>query len=208
MTDLQASALIPGTVSTETINAGDLDISGFEADVLFAINDNWTISAAVVALDHEIQNLIQSCFIDQLLVGTGCNLDGNGDMVPDSQDVSGSPATNTPDLKYNLGLSADFPTQNLPFDFFGYLSYSWQDDVQFTFDRDDLSAQDSYGLLDLTIGIADKDGRYEFHIYGKNITDEFYVADAFEAFGALGRRVIRLNRNAQAYWGATVQDQL
>ena len=45
VTDLQASALIPGTVSTETINAGDLDISGVEADLLFAINENWTISA-------------------------------------------------------------------------------------------------------------------------------------------------------------------
>jgi hypothetical protein len=31
------------------------------------------------------------------------------------------------------------------------------------------------------------------------------VADAFEAFGALGRRVIRVQRNSQAYFGGGVK---
>jgi iron complex outermembrane receptor protein len=203
--DLQASALDPGTVNTRTINAGDTQVNGLEADALFAINDNWAISASLVALDHEIKNLLQACYIDQLLVGTGCTIDQSGDGIPETQDVSGKPTTNTPDLKYNIGLSADFPTRNLPFDFFGYLNYTWQDDIQFTLNQDDLATQSSYGILDLTLGLADKDGRYEFQLYGKNLTDESFVADAFEAFGALGRRVIRVPRNAQTYWGARVK---
>ena len=202
VTDLQASALIPGTVSTETINAGDLDVSGVEADLLFAINDNWTFSTSIVALDSEIQNLLQSCFFDQLTAGTGCDIDQNNDLTPEAQDVSGKPGTNAPDLKYNVGLAANFPTQSLPFDFFGNLSYVWQDDVQFTLNQDDLARQESYGVLDVTLGLADKDGRYELHVYGKNVTDEVYVADAFEAFGALGRQVVRVPRGAQTYWGA------
>ena len=202
VTDLQASALIPGTVSTETINAGDLDVTGFEADALFAINENWTFNGSVVVLDSEIQNLLQTCFFDQLTAGTGCDIDSNGDGRPETQDVSGKPGTNAPDLKYTLGLAANFPSQNLPFNFFANLNYVWQDDIQFTLDQDDLSTQESYGLLNLTLGITDKDGRYELQIYGKNITDEFFVADSFEAFGALGRQVIRVPRSAQAYWGA------
>ena len=87
------------------------------------------------------------------------------------------------------------------FDFFGNLNYSYQDDTQFGLSQDDLATQDSYGVLNLTVGIADKEGRYEVQLYGKNITDEFYVSDAFEAFGALGRRVIRVNRDATDYWG-------
>ena len=205
VTDLQTSALIPGTVSTETINAGDLDISGFEADALFAINDNWTVSASFVALDSEIKDLFQKCYFDQLTSGTGCDIDGNGDLTPESQNVSGKQGTNAPDLKYTIGLAANFPTQNLPFDFFGNLNYVWQDDIQFTLNQDDLATQESYGLLNLTLGIVDKDGRYEVQIYGKNITDEFYVADSFEAFGALGRQVIRVPRAAQAYWGARLK---
>jgi iron complex outermembrane receptor protein len=202
VTDLQASALIPGTVSSETINAGDLDVTGFEADALFAINENWTFNGSVVVLDSEIQNLLQTCFFDQLTAGTGCDIDSNGDGRPETQDVSGKPGTNAPDLKYTLGLAANFPSQNLPFNFFANLNYVWQDDIQFTLDQDDLSTQESYGLLNVTLGITDKDGRYELQIYGKNITDEFYVADSFEAFGALGRQVIRVPRAAQAYWGA------
>ena len=205
VTDLQTSALIPGTVSTETINAGDLDISGFEADVLFAINDNWTVSASFVALDSEIKDLFQKCYFDQLTFGTGCDIDGNGDLRPDGQNVSGKQGTNAPDLKYTIGLAANFPTQNLPFDVFGNLNYVWQDDIQFTLNQDDLATQESYGLLNLTLGIVDKNGRYEVQVYGKNITDEFFVADSFEAFGALGRQVIRVPRSAQAYWGAKLK---
>jgi len=108
-------------------------------------------------------------------------------------------------LKYTIGLAANFPTQNLPFDVFGNLNYVWQDDIQFTLNQDDLATQESYGLLNLTLGIVDKNGRYEVQVYGKNITDEFFVADSFEAFGALGRQVIRVPRSAQAYWGAKLK---
>lgn len=197
VTDLQASAIIPGTVSTETINAGDLDVSGVEADLVFAMTDNWTVSASVVTLDSTIENLQQSCYFDQATYGTGCN-DGK-------QDVSGKQGTNAPDLKYNIGLAGNFPTNSLPFDLFGNINYVWQDDIQFTLNQDDLATQDSYGQLDLTLGLIDKAGRYEIQVYGKNITDEFYVADAFEAFGALGRQVIRVPRAAQAYWGVRLK---
>lgn len=193
ITDLQASAIIPGTVSTETINAGDLDISGIEADLVFAMTDNWTVSASMVTLDSTIENLVQPCYFDQASYGTGCN--------GGTQDVSGKQGTNAPDLKYNIGLTGNFPTNNLPFDLFGNVMYVWQDDIQFTLNQDDLATQEAYGQLDITLGLTDKAGRYEIQLYGKNVTDEFYVADAFEAFGALGRQVIRVPRAAQAYWG-------
>ena len=201
VTDLQASAIIPGTVSTETVNAGDLDVTGIEGDIVFALADNWTLNLAFATLDSEIKDLLQKCYFDQLTAGTGCTIDLNGDGVPDTQDVSGKQGTNAPDLKYNVGISAALPTNNLPFDFFANLNYVWQDDIQFTLNQDDLATQDAYGQLDLTFGIVDKNNRYEVQVYGKNITDKFYTGDAFEAFGALGRRVLYVPRTAQAYWG-------
>ena len=135
----------------------------------------------------------------------GCTIDSDNDGTPDTQDVSGSPATNTPELAYNVYASFDFPTQGLPFDFYGLVNWSWKDDIQFTLNQDDLQRQESYGLLDLTFGIRDKNNRYEVFVYGKNVLDKFYVADSFEAFGALGRKVIRVPRNAQAYFGAGVK---
>jgi len=201
--DLQASALVPGTVNTTTLNAGDLDIKGFEADLTAAITNNVRFGGSVVYLDATIQDLLQSCFIDQLTSNTvpGCTIDANGDGTPDTQDVSGSPATNTPKWAFNTYVSFDVPTNGLPFDFYGIVNYSWKDDVQFTLNQDDLQQQKAYGLLDFTLGLRDKDDRYELYVYGKNILDKTYVEDSFEAFGALGRRVVRVSRNAQAYFG-------
>ena len=199
--DLQASALIPGTVTTETINAGGADISGVEANAVFFVSEYVALSAGVAYLDAELKGIQQPCFIDQLAVGSGCTIDLNGDGVPETQDLAGKSPPNTPELKFNLGLAFNIPTNNMGFDFFGNLNYSYTDDTQFGLSQDDLATQDSYGVLNLTIGIADKEGRYEVQLYGKNITDEFYVSDAFEAFGALGRKVIRVNRDATDYWG-------
>ncbi|MEJ6594985.1 TonB-dependent receptor [Parasphingorhabdus sp.] len=205
--NLQASALIPGTVNTTTLNAGDLNIAGFEMDITAAVTNNITLGTSVTYLDAKIENLLQSCFIDQRTSNTipGCTIDANGDGTPDTQDVSGSPATNTPEWSLNAYAAFNIPTQGLPFDFFGLVNYSYKDDVQFTLNQDDLQRQNAYGLVDVTFGLKDKDGRYEVSVYGKNIFDNAYVADSFEAFGAMGRRVIRVSRNSQAYYGARVK---
>ncbi len=201
--DLQASALIPGTVNTTTLNAGDLDIKGIEADLTAAVTRNITLGGSLVYLDAKIQDLLQSCFIDQRTSGTvpGCTIDTNNDGTPETQDVSGKRATNTPKLAFNAYASFTFPLESMPVDVYGLVNYSWKDDVQFTLNQDDLARQKAYGLLDLTLGIRDKDERYEVFVFGKNVLDKVYVEDAFEAFGALGRRVVRAPRNAAAYFG-------
>lgn len=207
VTNLQASALIPGTVNTTTLNAGDLDIGGFELDITAAVTDNITLGTSIVYLDAKIENLLQSCFIDQLSANTvpGCTIDADNNGTPDTQDVSGNRATNTPEWALNAYAALDIPTPGLPFDFYGLVNYSYRSAVQFTLNQDDLQRQPGYGLVDVTLGLRDRDGRYEVFVYGKNIFDTSYVADSFEAFGALGRRVIRVSRNAQAYYGAGVR---
>ncbi len=207
VTDLQASALIPGTVNTTTLNAGDLDIGGVELEVTAAVNDNVTLGTSLVYLDTEIQNLLQSCFIDQLSANTvpGCTIDADNDGTPDTQDVSGSQGTITPEWSLNAYAALDIPAPGLPFDFYGLVNYSYRSAVQFTLNQDDLQRQPGYGMVDITLGLRDRDGRYEVFVYGKNIFDQSYVADSFEAFGALGRRVVRVSRNSQAYYGAGVR---
>jgi len=201
--NLQASALVPGTVNTTMLNAGDLDIKGFEGDLTAAVTRNITLGGSLVYLDAKIKNLLQPCFFDQLTSNTvpGCTIDSNGDGTPDTQDVSGRQATNAPKWALNAYASFNVPTERLPFDFYGLVNYAWKSAVQYSLNQDDLARQKAYGLLDFTLGIRDKNKRYEVFVYGKNILDQFYVEDAFEAFGALGRKVIRVPRNAEAYFG-------
>jgi len=39
-------------------------------------------------------------------------------------------------------------------------------------------------------------------IFGKNVTDEFFVNDYSESVGTIGRAYARATRGAQAYYGA------
>ncbi|MDR7103640.1 TonB-dependent receptor [Croceicoccus sp. BE223] len=206
VTNLQASALVPGTVNTTTLNAGDLDIKGFELDLSAAVTNDIVVGSSVVYLDATIENLLQACFADQRFLGNelaqNCNIDANNDGTPETQDVSGFPATNTPKWAFNTYASFTIPTNGLPFNFYGLVNYSWKDKVQFQLNQDDLTVQKSYGILDLTLGIRDIDERYEVFIFGKNVLDQFYVNDAFSVTGVLGRHIVRVPRNAQAYFGA------
>ena len=193
VSDLQTSALVPGTILTATINAGDLDINGFETDLIWAATDNMRFTVGLAYTDATVEDLLQGCYSGQTLT-EGC-IDGQADM-------DGSNAPNTPELKYNIAMDIDMPLGNMPFDAYASVTYIWQDDVIFTLNQDPLTVQDDYGLLDIAFGFIDKEGRYELSIFGKNVTDEFFVNDYSESVGTIGRAYARATRGAQAYYGA------
>jgi len=56
-------------------------------------------------------------------------------------------------------------------------TYRWQDDILFAIDQDERKVQDSYGILDLSVALRDRDERYELTLFVNNVTDESY-ADA------------------------------
>ena len=203
--DLQTAALLPGTVDTVNLNAGDLDIFGVEVDAVWAVTDIVKLSASVTYLDAEVENLLQPCYPEQT-IATGCSLDSNGNQTEDPSaavqtDVEGTDATNTPELKYNLGINIDIPLNSMPFDLYGSMNYVWQDDVHFSLNDDPLLYQDSYGVLNLALGLVDNEGRYELSLFGRNITDEDFVNDASESSGFIARRYVRVTRGAQAFYG-------
>lgn len=215
ITDLQASTITPGTISTRTVSGGDIDNQGIELDATFVANEWLTLGGSFAYSDATIDNLTLACYADQLSSGApGCTIDNVSpnplggppipvlDGIPDTQDVAGRPATNNPEFAYNLYAAFDIPTEGLPVDFYGNVNWSWRDDIQPSLDHDDLLLQEAYGLLDITLGIKDKNDRFVAYIYGKNITDEFYWSNAQSLPGFLGRQSINFSRNSQAYYGA------
>ena len=203
VTDIQTQQVLPGTISAVTISGGDLESQGFELDATYLATDWLTLSAGLVHTDAEIQGLLQACYEDQLAVGLvpGCTIDGNNDGTPDTQDVSGNQTTNTPEWSYNLNAAVSFPVDGLSASFYGNLNYSWRDDKQYNLNQDDLLIQDSYGILDITLGLRDKDGRYDVYLYGKNVTDEYFFNYAVGFSNFFDRVTTMSLRNAQAYYG-------
>ena len=207
--DLQTSALLPGTITTVNLNAGDLDIFGVEIDALWAYSDYGRISAAVTYLDAKTKDLLQPCWPGQT-IETGCNIDVNGSPVTDPDaavqtDMDGSDAPNTPELAYNVGISHIFPLDNLSFDIHGSVNYVWQDEVNFPLNGDPLLVQDSYGLLNFSLSMVDKDDRYEVTLFGRNINDENFYSDSSEASGFIARQYVRVTRGAQSFYGVRLK---
>jgi iron complex outermembrane receptor protein len=207
--DLQTSALLPGTITTVNLNAGDLDIFGVEIDALWAYSDYGRISAAVTYLDAKTKDLLQPCWPGQT-IETGCNIDVNGSPVTDPDaavqtDMDGSDAPNTPELAFNVGISHIFPLDNLSFDIHGSVNYVWQDEVNFPLNGDPLLVQDSYGLLNFSLSMVDKDDRYEVTLFGRNINDENFYSDSSEASGFIARQYVRVTRGAQSFYGVRLK---
>lgn len=207
VTDLQTQQTLPGTITPITLSAGNLDVTGFELDATFAANDWLTLSASVVHTDAEIKDFIAQCFGDQLTSGTvpGCTIDTDGNGVPDRQDVSGKQTTNTPKWAYNLNAAFDVPSQSWPVNFFGSVNWSWRDDIQYELNQDDLSIQDSYGILDFTVGARDQNGRWEAYVYGKNVTDKYFRNYIIGIPTFIDRSTGMSLRSSQAYFGGGVK---
>ena len=207
--DLQTSALLPGTIQTVNLNAGDLDIFGVEIDALWAYSNYGRISASLSYVDAKTKNLLQPCWPEQT-IGTGCNIDVNGNPVTEPSaavqtDMDGANAPNTPELAYNIGVSHVFPLNDLSFDIHGSVNYVWQDEVNFPLNGDPLLIQDSFGLLNFSLSMVDKDDRYEVALFGRNINDKEFYSDSSEASGFIARQYVRVTRGAQAYYGVRLK---
>ena len=203
--DLQQSTVLPGTIQVATLNAGDMEATGVELETVWVVSSNVSLSAAVAYMDAEVQNLMQPCWEAQD-ISTGCNVDADDNITTDpalavQTDVSGSRPPMSPEWAYSLGVDVDLPFNSLPFDGFAFAGYAWQDDVHYTLNDDPVLYQDSYGLLDLTFGIRDKEDRYELAVFGKNVADEEFRGSLREAAGSISRKYGVVSRNARAYYG-------
>ncbi|MBK6740786.1 MAG: TonB-dependent receptor [Haliea sp.] len=112
----------------------------------------------------------------------------------------------SPDWKLNVALdyTIDLPSQG--FDLVARAGYRAQDDVQFDIAQDANTIQDSYGLLDLSMTMADKQDRYSATLFVKNALDKSYVTSISSLPSALlpGGYVQFLPKTYERTFGITV----
>ena len=77
--------------------------------------------------------------------------------------------------------------------------------MNFPLNGDPLVAQDSYGLLNFSLSMVDKEDRYTVTLFGKNINDEEFYNSSSEASGFIARQHVRVTRGAQAFYGVRLQ---
>ena len=114
---------------------------------------------------------------------------------------SGEKLRNTPENSFNLTVKYDIALSNPRFDAFVSSSYAWQDEQRLS----TRLTQPSYGLLGLNVGLAGKEGNWKFHVFGENLTDEFFVRSTAAIARGGNSYFINLSRKYQRYFGVSME---
>lgn len=162
-TDLQVSKLENN--AGVIVNAADATISGAELQIDAQPTERWSLYAGFSFLDATFDKFLTEDPSNPLL-GT-INLDGNN-------------LTRSPEFTANIGTQYVLPLGGR-----GELSfrvdYQYQDESFFTAFNRQLSAQDSFELVNARIAYADEQKRWQIAAYVKNATDEDYFINILES---------------------------
>jgi iron complex outermembrane receptor protein len=198
--DIQANFYDSATNQSITFNAGEFESQGLELQLTALLTEQFTLSGDVSLLDteHTERGILQPCYFGQT-AAEGCIEVGPGQFA---QDIYGRSGVNAPEVKYNVNGRYDLLMSSMPFDASATVSYTWTDDNSFQLLYDpSASYQDSYGTLDVTLGISDKQGRYTVALFGKNVLDENFVTYKYSDAGRNVAARGTYGRGSFAYWG-------
>lgn len=177
-------------------NVGELRTQGIEAEFAAQLSTSWRLDAGLALIDANIEDFQgANCYPGQA-PNEGC-IDG-------TQDLSGKSLANSPDLKYNLGLTYETDLAGMPFSLFANGNYTYQDDVNFDLFANPRTIQDGYGIANFSVGIVDNDDRYRITAFVNNAFDEQYASVISDSSGFYGGNPVLtqiLPRNAQRYAG-------
>jgi iron complex outermembrane receptor protein len=200
----QNSEVVNDQLELTVDNVGSLESKGLELDAVGLVGDNLTLNASIAWIDATIDEYPNAECYNSQTEAQGCmeTSPGSGIFV---QDLAGENLNNSPDLKFTLGARYLVPLETLPFDGFVNFSYLWQDDVIFDLKQDPGTEQDSYGLLNASIGIAESEReRYRVSLFVNNLFDEDYTAvivDLSDLYLGDTAYIQLLPRDAERYVG-------
>ncbi|MBI1250692.1 MAG: TonB-dependent receptor [Alphaproteobacteria bacterium] len=165
--DQQFSAIGGAGNLTQLVNAEEGEAYGLEVEGEWAVTENLLLTASYAYANTEIQDsnlVVAPCGSGQCTVTD--SLDGNGNAR-----VSGNPFPNAPEYTFDFTARYEHPLANGgsvfaatdwtvrgPLNFFLYEAVEFETDAQYE--------------GGLQVGYLSPGGRYEFAVFGRNITDE------------------------------------
>ena len=201
----QQARIVNNVVELGITNVGKLETMGVEVDFQLLVSENFRLVGGLAWVDAEIEEFEGAdCWTGQT---AGCNEIISGGMGTGAfaQDLSGEELNNSPDLKLTLSAEYTISGGDLPFDFFINGSYQWQDDVNFSLLADPGAEQDSYGVLNLSVGLTERENRrYTATLFVNNVTDEEYTVGIGNVGGLWGGSPVYIQtfpREANRYAG-------
>lgn len=168
--DFQEGIFDASSNGFQLVNAGEFETRGIEVDVTGNPNESFNWGLGIAYIDSEFKDFqANACPLSDLLAvnpANGCSVEGDR-----SYDASGQ---ETGRAKWTASAIGEylFPIGTV---LNGFVSGDiiYNDDAS-AGDQDPNVDSDAFTLLGLRLGIRDPGQRYEFSLWGKNITDEEY----------------------------------
>ncbi len=182
--------LVAGVVVTRFTNAGTISTRGGELDFLFRPMADLNVSGGLAYTDAKV---------DQFKLPTNGVITG---VIP-----SGTPLAYAPRWKGSVAI--DYRIRDVgPVDVILGAQGSFQSKQLSQFDANaavrNVTTIGGYGLVDLSVGIADREDRYQITAQVKNLFDEGF-ASAITSGGPGGSFRYLIPREADRYYGVTAR---
>lgn len=144
-------------------NAGDAEVLGLEADLTARPIDRLTLRLSANVMESEIKEI---------------NPEVQADYV-------GNRLANAPEVSASAIVRYDLPTEDLGFGSYAMIDGSYRGKTYYSVNNRGQSSQDAYGLLNARLGFTSLDDRWEFALWGRNLTDKLYVSTAYDNYGGI-----------------------
>lgn len=158
-------------------NAASAEIKGFEGELTWLVNDNFSIDGNFTYLDTAFKDYVSKDPYHVILQLFGSSFfPGDADSI--KQQLSGNSLVQAPEWSYALNANYDFSMQD------GWtgtarVGANYRDKVYFSpFNLDALS-QDAVTTVNANIAFYSPDDKWHVNVWGKNLTDELIYQGTF-----------------------------
>lgn len=154
-----------GSSATYIASAGTVRSRGAELDLSYQINDYLSVNSSVA--------YTEATFLDYTNAQQAPERENQGKI----QDLSGEKLPGVPVLAWNIGLNATLPLDHLfnGSELYGSANYSYRDGYNTSATKSIYTELDDLGLLSARVGVRTYDGRWDFSLWAKNLTNEEYL---------------------------------
>jgi outer membrane receptor protein involved in Fe transport len=185
------------------VQNADVDTYGGEIEILWQATESTTVNASYAKTiadfdEFEKGNCWGSTPFRNGVADPGARIqqaDGSGRLPvteaesfgPDFCDRSGDRLADNPEDSLILGVRQEFNVSDSILAF-GLVEYSYKGDSFLNASNDPLTLQDSYNTVNLRLGMLFEDYQTEITLWGRNVTDEEYLATSFDAVLQTGKQ--------------------
>jgi len=145
-------------------NAGDAEVTGVEAEMLWHPVDGLDLQAGVNLMDTEIKKY---------------------NTIPGTADAKGNRLANSPKVMFNGRVRYEFPLGSSGLRAYILSDVVYRSKLYYSLSNNGQNSQDGFWLWDGRIAVMSRDGDWEASVWVKNLTDEFYITQSYDNTGGI-----------------------